>query len=67
MAHEDLHLTIARIWEYSRNPNPAKLAQSEFDHLSVCEDCAATLWVCHTCPSVEQVERRLSGGDRKLG
>jgi len=59
------HLTLVRLWEYSRDPNPATLGQSDYEHLLKCEDCVAALWVCNISASVEDAEKRLGESRRR--
>jgi hypothetical protein len=63
-APDDIHILIPQLWAYSANPDPASLSHAEWSHLQACDECIATLWVCNTSESIEEVQIKLKSKHR---
>jgi hypothetical protein len=60
MAQDEPHTALSRLWEYSRDPNSPAILFEEQNHLVICEDCVAILWMCRGSASVDDVRKRLA-------
>ncbi len=59
MAEDEPHTALSRLWEYSRDPNSPGILFEEHDHLTICQDCLAILWMCRGSASLDDVQSRL--------
>jgi hypothetical protein len=60
MAQDEPHTALSRLWEYSRDPNAPGILFEERNHLTICQDCVAIMWMCRGSASVDDVQMRLS-------
>src|SRR5215471_20905563 len=60
MPPPNVHISIARLWDFARDPKSPTLQTDERDHLWDCEDCTAVLWLCSTLESVDDLWRKLT-------
>jgi hypothetical protein len=56
---QDEHTALSRLWEYSKDPNAPRILFDEQNHLTICQDCVAILWMCRGSASVDDVRKRL--------
>jgi len=56
----DNHISIARLWDFTRDPKSPTLQDDERNHLCTCEDCTAVLWLCHTSQSIDYFRRKVT-------
>ncbi len=59
MAQDEPHTALSRLWKYSRDPSAPGSLYKEQNHLTICQDCVAILWMCRGSASVEEVQKRL--------
>jgi hypothetical protein len=59
MAEDEPHTALSRLWEYSKDPNSPGILFAERNHLTICQDCVAILWMCRGSTSVDDVQKRL--------
>ena len=59
MAEDEPHTALSRLWEYSRDPNSPQSLFEEQNHVTICQDCIAVLWMCRGSASIDDVQQRL--------
>jgi hypothetical protein len=59
MAEDERHIALARLWEYSRDPDSPAILFEEQNHLTTCQDCIGILWLCRGSASVDEVRKIL--------
>ena len=62
MAHDEPHIAVSQLWEYSQEPIFLNIPSVDRNHLRECQDCVAVIWLCRSLPSIETVEARLKEG-----
>jgi hypothetical protein len=58
MVENGSHIALL-IWEYSLDPDSPEILFEERNHLTVCQDCIALLWMCRGSASLDDVRERL--------
>jgi hypothetical protein len=59
VAQDEPHIAVSQLWEYSQEPIFLKIPPVDRNHLRVCQDCVAVIWLCRSVSSIEAVEARL--------